>query len=164
MTVSRPNGPTDRDLAMAHGSETAWERMSEGARRKLVRSLWFLTWIGLLAGLFDRRMYEAVVVFSAAHALLVLVLNRFRVWEFPAQVRIAYSLWVAIGTYVPHMMVFLYIATLGLIGNLFFNYCLMARMLCLLSWNRAEKLSLDFLGRVFLSPPSTGRFKPDAPR
>ena len=147
---------------MTQGPETPWARIPQGGRKKLVWSLWFLTWLVLLAGLFDRRMYEAVVAFSAVHAVLVLALNRFRFSAFPVQIRIAYVLWVAIGTYAPHGAVLLYIATLGLIGNLFFDYCLMARMLYLLPWNRTEKLSFELVGRTFLSPPSAGPFRPTA--
>jgi hypothetical protein len=70
---------------------------------RMVWILWFVTWLGLLAGLFDRVYYEYVVVFSAAHMLLVLWLLRFRAAAFPAQVRIGYLLWVAVGTWVPYM-------------------------------------------------------------
>jgi hypothetical protein len=137
--------------------------MPEHIRKIVVWSLWFLTWIGLLAGLFDRTVYGVVVAFSVAHALLVLVLHRFRVIAFPVQVRVGYVLWVAIGTYVPYMTVLMYITTLGLIGNLFFSYCPLARMLYLLPWNREEKFSLGLVARVFLSPPVDGRFRPVAP-
>jgi len=147
---------------MTQGTETPWERMPQGRRKKLVWGLWFLTWLGLLAGLFDHRMYEAVVAFCAVHAALALALNRFRLSAYPVQVRIVYALWVAIGTYAPHGTVLLYIATLGLMGNLFFDYCLLARMLYLLPWNRTEKLSLVMVERTFLSPPSSGRFRPTA--
>jgi len=137
--------------------------MPEQTRKRLVWCLWFVTWLGLLAGLFDRSWYETVVAFSVAHALLVLMLNRFRVAEFPVQVRIGYAVWVAIGTYVPHATVLMYITTLGLIGNLFFKYCPLARMMYLLPWNRQEKFSLGLMARVFLSPPVDGRFRPVPP-
>jgi hypothetical protein len=92
--------------------------------------------VGLLVGLVDRNAYQFVVVFSAAHALLFLVLFAFRLEPFPVQVRIAYFLWVLVGTYVPHMTILMYITTVGLLGNLFFRYCPLARMIHLLPWNR----------------------------
>jgi hypothetical protein len=137
--------------------------MPEHIRKTVVWSLWFLTWIGLLAGLFDRTFYEVVVAFSMAHAFLILVLHRFRVAAFPVQVRIGYVLWVAIGTYMPYMTVLMYITTLGLIGNLFFRYCPLARMLYFLPWNREENLSFGLVASVFLSPPVDGRFRPVPP-
>ena len=133
--------------------------MSMWTRKTGVWSLWFLTWLGLLAGLFDRRFYEAVVAFSASHALLFLELHRFRVAAFPVQVRLAYLLWVAIGTYVPYMTFLMYVTTVGLVGNLFFMYCPLARMLYLLPWNRDEGFSFDLMTRVFFSAPVDGRFK-----
>ena len=148
---------------MTLGAATAWERMPERLRKIFVWSLWFPTWIGLLAGLFDRSMYEGVVAFSVAHALLILGLNRFRVSAFPAQVRFGFLLWVAVGTYVSHMTALMYVPTVGLIGNLFFNYCLLARLVFLLPWNREEKFSRELVGRVFLSPPVGGRFRPVGP-
>jgi hypothetical protein len=114
----------------------------------------------LLAGLFDREFYEYVVIFSAAHALLVLFLLRFRVAAFPAQVRIAYYIWVAVGTYVPYMAILMYITTIGLATNLFASYCPLARMMNLFPWNREETFSLNLVARVFLSPPVAGKFRP----
>ena len=134
--------------------------MTPKARGRLIRCLWLATWLGLLAGLIDRRFYAAVFWFTVAHALLVLALNRFRVWEYPVQVRIVFAALVAIGTWVPHMTWLMYIATVGLIGNIFFNYCFLARTIYLLPWNRAERFSRGLVARVFLTPPVEGRFKP----
>jgi hypothetical protein len=137
-----------------------WDRMPEHNRKRLVWGLWFVTWIGLLAGLFDSVFFEYVVFFSAAHALLVLILLRFQVKVFPAQVRIAYFAWVAVGTYVPYMVFLMYITVVGLATNLFFGYCPLARMLYLLPWNREEPFSFGLIARVFFSPPVVGQFKP----
>lgn len=149
--------------AMAEPPSTPWERMPGDIRKAVVWSMWFLTWIGLLAGLFNRTFYEVVVAFSAVHTCLVLALNRFRVTAFPVQVRVVYLLWMAIGTYVPHMTALMYIPTVGLIGNLFFRYCFLARMMYLLPWNREEKFSLGLVARVVLSPPVDGRFRLASP-
>jgi hypothetical protein len=140
--------------------ESLWDRLPQRIRKPLVWLLWFVTWIGLLAGMFDRVFYEYVVIFSAAHALIVLFLLRFSVAAFPVQVRIAYFAWVAVGTYVPYMVILIYITTIGLATNLFVNYCPLARMMYLLPWNREETLSLNLVARVFLSPPVAGKFKP----
>lgn len=142
------------------GDATAWEELAPTTRKRIVWILWFVTWIGLLAGLWDPVYFEAVVAFSAAHAVLFLLLHRFRVAAFPVQVRIGYLLAVAVGTYVPYMTFLMYVALVGLLGNLFFRYCPLARMLCLLPWNREEPFSLGLVARVFLSPPVDGRFRP----
>lgn len=137
-----------------------WDRMPPHSRERLMWGLWFITWVGLLGGLFDRVFYEYVVFFSAAHALLVLLMLRFRAKVFPAQVRIAYFAWVAVGTYVPYMVVLMYITTVGLATNLFLGYCPLARLLYLMPWNRDEPFSLGLIGRVFFTPPVEGQFKP----
>lgn len=145
---------------MATQHDSLWDRISLNIRKRLVWVLWFVTWVGLLAGLFDRIFYEYVVVFSAAHALLLLFLLRFRISAFPAQVRVAYLAWVAIGTYVPNMVLLMYITTVGVATNLFIGYCPLARMMYLFPWNREEPFSFKLVARVFLSPPVSGKFKP----
>jgi len=139
---------------------TPLERMGDTSRRRLIWSLWFITWAGLLAGLIDRRWYHAVVLFSVLHALLFLGLTRFRIAAFPNQVRIAYVLWVAVGTYLPGGVVLMWITTIGLATNLFWGYCPLARMLYLLPWNRDVALNWSLVARVFMTPPVQGRFVP----
>ncbi len=145
---------------MSINSDSLWDTMPGNIRRKILWVTWFITWVGLLAGFFNREFYEYVVFFSAAHAVVVLVLLQFNAAAFPAQVRIAYFLWVAVGTYVPYMTILMYITTVGLATNLFVGYCPLARMLCLLPWNRKEPFSLSLVMSVFLTPPVAGMFKP----
>jgi hypothetical protein len=140
--------------------DTLMERAPPRVRKSLIWSLWFVTWLGLVGGLFDRVAFEYVVIFSAFHALLFLILFRFKVRPFPVQVRIAYFIWVAIGTYVPYMVILMYITLVGLATNLFLGYCPLARMMYLMPWNRDEKFSLELVGKVILSPPVPGQFNP----
>jgi hypothetical protein len=114
----------------------------------------------LVGGLSDRVVFEYVVIFSALHVVLFLMLYRFKVGPFPVQVRIAYFIWVAVGTYVPYMVILMYITLVGLATNLFLGYCPLARMMYLMPWNRDEKFSLELVGRVFFSPPMPGQFEP----
>ncbi len=130
------------------------------AKRRLVWSLWLITWLGLLAGLVSQSWYEAVVWFSVVHAVCFIYLERFNLIAFPVQVRLAYVVWVAIGTYVPSMKWLMWITTIGLAANLFVGYCPLARLLSLLPINRSEPLSFDLVKRVFLSPPMHGQFIP----
>lgn len=145
---------------MSKENLTILERIPKHIRRYLVWGLWFITWLGLIAGLFHRVFYEYVVLFTAIHALLFLILVNFHVKKFPAQIRIAYLIWVVIGTYVPHMTILMYITTIGLATNLFLGYCPLARMMYLLPVNREEPFSLELVRRVFVSPPAQGEFKP----
>ncbi len=148
---------------MSIQDRTIWDQTPTRVRKLLIWGLWFITWLGLVGGLFDRLYYEYVVIFSALHAVLFLLINGFSVKPFTVQVRIAYFVWVAAGTYVPHLTVLMYITLVGLATNLFLGYCPLARMMSLMPWNRNEKFSFGLLGRVFLSPPMPGRFEPRAP-
>ncbi len=145
------------ELSINH---SPWERMSPSTRKRLVWSLWFITWLGLMAGYFYRNFYDYVVIFSAFHVLLFFFLFQYQVKPFPVQLRLVYLVWVIIGTYVPHMVILMYITTIGLASNLFLNYCPLARMMYLLPWNREEPFSFNLLMRVILTPPVPGRFKP----
>lgn len=137
-----------------------WDRLPVKTRKKLIWYLWLITWIGLLLGLFNQRFYEIVVLFSAMQACLFLFLFNFRLSVFPVQVRIAYCIWVTVGTYVPSMKILLYITIIGLATNLFMGYCPLARMMYLLPWNRNEPFSIDLVRRVFFTPPVEGQFQP----
>ena len=145
---------------MSTEESTPWERLPERMRKWTVWGLWLITWAGLVGGVFYQVLFEYVVLFSAGHALLFFILFRFAVDPFPVQVRIAYFIWVAVGTYVPYMIVLMYISLVGLATNLFLGYCPLARMMYLMPWNRDHKLSMELVGRVILSPPVSGKFQP----
>ena len=141
-------------------SKTLWDQIPQRVRKKLIWGLWFITWVGLIAGIGDQAYFKYVVAFSALHAVAFFVLFGFSVRPFPVQVRIGYLVWVAIGTYVPHMVILMYVTLVGLGTNLFLGYCPLARMMYLLPWNRDETLSLDLARRVFFSAPVAGKFQP----
>jgi len=86
-----------------------WNALKPEVRSKLIWSIWFVTWIGLLIGFFERVYYHYVVLFSVGHLILFLFLFQFRLREFPIQLRIFYLAWVAIGTYFPPMVFLMYI-------------------------------------------------------
>ena len=145
---------------MAAKKESIWDNVPAKNRKRLVWVLWFVTWVGLIIGFFNRGYFEYVVFFSAVHAILFLVLTNFRVMAFPVQLRISYLVWVAVGTYVPYLVILMYITTIGLASNLFLNYCPLARMMYLLTWNREESLTFSLIKRVILTPPVSDQFKP----
>ncbi len=153
----------DSNAKEASKSGSTWESMPHSSRGKIVWGLWFITFIGLVLGFFYREFYEYVVMFSAVHVILFLFFFRFQIKAFPVQSRIAYLIWVAVGTYVPHMVILMYITTIGLASNLFIGYCPLARMMYLLPWNREEPFSFGLLKRVVLTLPVPGRFKPASP-
>jgi len=141
-------------------ARTAWDKLGQPFRARLIWTIWFITWILLVIGLFDRAFYQHVCLFTILHAALFLWLFRFRISPFPIQVRLAYVAWVFAGTYVPALVILMYIATVGLVGNLFFRYCLLARLMTLLPWNRQEPFSWGLFRRTLTTPPVQGKFTP----
>lgn len=142
------------------GRRTTWDSTSQPRRKMIVWGFWFITWLALMAGFFYRSFYDYVVVFSAIHVLVFFFLFQYQLKPFPVQLRVVYLVWVLVGTYVPYMVILMYITTIGLASNLFLNYCPLARMMYLLPWNREEHFSFNLLMRVILTPPVPGRFKP----
>jgi hypothetical protein len=151
--------PAEVSEVMSTEKASPWERIPERRRKWIIWGLWFITWVGLVGGVFYRVLFEYVVLFSAGHVLLFLILFRFAVDPFPVQVRVAYFIWVAVGTYAPYMTFLMYITLVGLATNLFLGYCPLARMMYLMPWNRDHKLSIELIGRVILSRPVSGKFQ-----
>jgi hypothetical protein len=135
-----------------------WQRLSPATRRRLVYSLWLVTWPPLFVGAFDPRGYEVALWFTVLHTVAFLALLRFRPMAFPAQLRIAYVAWLALGTFVPGLELMMYITIVGLAANLLWGYCPLSRMLYLLPWNREQPLTLRLVLLAFLTPPKPGRF------
>lgn len=97
---------------------------------------------------------------EAAAVLVAVQIVHFRWREgsfmaFPVQVRIAY-LAILIAGMAPHMVVLHWIQTIGVWAEVLLGYCLLARMLALLPWNRAVPLSLGVVRFVFFCPPGHG--------
>lgn len=74
---------------------------------------------------------------------------------FPVQVRIGYLLLLLVAFPEPLHVVY-WLPMIGTWAQVLFGYCLMARMVSLLPWNRGEPLSGALLRRTFLSPPVRG--------
>ena len=114
--------------------------------------VWLVTASLLLIGLMG--MPEA---FLAALLLLiaqsVLFFARERAFKaFPVQLRLAYTLLLIICFFPPIRWLF-WLPAVGTFALVIFGYCLMARMLSLLPWNRTETITADLLRRTFLSRP-----------
>jgi hypothetical protein len=74
---------------------------------------------------------------------------------FPAQTRAAYLAILVAGTWPP--LAFLHWLQLaGTCGMLAFDYCVLARVMSLLPWNRARPLSVRLVWRTFASRPMRG--------
>lgn len=77
------------------------------------------------------------------------------VTAFPVQVRLGYLLLLLVA--LPAPMQWLYwLPMIGTWAQLLFGYCLMARLVSLLPWNRTQPFSLVLLKRTLISAPVRG--------
>jgi hypothetical protein len=85
-----------------------------------------------------------------------------RVSAIGVQIRLGYILLLLV-CFTPSLRWLYWLPTVGTAALLVFGYCLMARMLSLLPWNRSEPLTLDLFRRTFFSAPMITRgFAPRA--
>ena len=114
--------------------------------------VWLVSACLLLIGLMGMpEAFPATLLLSIAQFILFLARERaFK--AFPVQLRLAYTLLLTI-CLLPPMRWLYWLPAVGTSALVIFGYCLMARMLSLLPWNRAEPITIDLLRRTFLSRP-----------
>jgi hypothetical protein len=98
--------------------------------------------------------------FAAAIALNLVQALHFwahekRLASFPVQVRLSY-LALLIAGQVDALYFIYFIQIAGTTAMVLFDYCLLARFLSLIPWNRAESFTLGLLRRTVFSPPVRG--------
>lgn len=81
---------------------------------------------------------------------------------YPVQIRVAYSACLLV-CLTPVLNWMFWIPMLGTFALVLFGYCLMARLLSLLPWNRTEALSSGLLRYTFLTPPMPGNARHGLP-
>ena len=95
--------------------------------------------------------FLAALLLSSAQSVLFLARER-AVKAFSVQLRLAYTLLLII-CFLPPIRWLYWLPALGTFALVVFGYCLMARALSLLPWNRTEPIAADLLRRTFLSRP-----------
>ena len=114
--------------------------------------VWLVTAWLLLVGLMGTpEAFLAALVLSIAQSVLFFARERtFK--AFPVQLRFAYTLLLIICLFPPFRWIY-WVPVVGTFALVIFGYCLTARVLSLLPWNRAEPITGDLLRRTFLSRP-----------
>ena len=95
-------------------------------------------------------------------ALLIGVLQLLHYWidegsltRFPVQIRMGYLSFLLLA--MPEALHWLlWVPAIGTLARVMFGYCIMARMLMLLPFNRKESLSWRFVSKAFFTPPVRG--------
>jgi hypothetical protein len=98
--------------------------------------------------------FLAATALSAAQTVFFAVRER-DFAAYPVQIRVAYTALLAVA-FVPGLQWLYWLPMAGTYALVFFGYCLMARVLSLMPWNRREPLTLDLLRRTLLTPPVAG--------
>ena len=94
---------------------------------------------------------QQAIALSITQTAVFLIRERLVV-AFPVQIRVTYTALLLV-CYLPYMRWLYWLPTAGTFALILFGYCLTARFLSILRWNRTERLSLNLLRRTFLSPP-----------
>ncbi|HPA19468.1 MAG TPA: hypothetical protein PLU30_17105 [Verrucomicrobiae bacterium] len=117
---------------------------------------WVLTTILLAIGLCGRPTAFVAAMGITALQAIVMVVREKSLSAFAVQLRLAYLILLGV-CYVPSMRWLYWLPTVGTFALVTIGYCLMARLLSLLPWNRREPLSADLLRRTFMSCPDLSR-------
>jgi hypothetical protein len=106
----------------------------------------------LLIGLLGMpEAFLTALLLSIAQSVLFFARKR-ALGAFPVHLRLAYTLLLIICFFLPIRWLF-WLPAVGTFALVIFGYCLMARMLSLLPWNRTEPITADLVRRTFLSRP-----------
>lgn len=118
--------------------------------------VWLLTAILLAIGLMGyASAFLAAIGLTIAQTLFFLARGH-SITSSPVQTRTAYTA-LLIVCFVPGMRWLYWVPTVGTFALVLCGYCLMARFLSLLPWNRTERITSDLLRHTFLSPPALER-------
>ena len=114
--------------------------------------VWFVTACLLLIGLMGMpEAFLAALLLSIAQSVLFFT-RECALGAFPVQLRLAYTLLLIICIFLPIRLLF-WLPALGTFALVIFGYCLMARVLSLLPWNRTEPI-YGRLGAPNISVPT----------
>jgi hypothetical protein len=114
--------------------------------------VWLIMACLLLIGLVGfSEAFLAALLLSSIQSVLFLA-RECAVKAFSVQLRLAYTL-LLIVCFPPPIRWLYWLPALGTFALVVFGYCLMARVLSLLPWNRTEPITVDLLRRTFFSRP-----------
>jgi hypothetical protein len=123
------------------------------------KTYWQLTALLLTAHLAGWRWGLACVLALNAIQCLHFVLWHRSLRNLEVQVRLLYFALLILGSSVPGLRWVLALQLAGLAARLSLEYCLAARLMVLMPWNRNQPLSAAFVRRVFLLPPGPGQIQ-----
>jgi hypothetical protein len=122
---------------------------------ELRRWYWFATAALLALGVLGRPAGTAAAIGLTVVQLAHFALAERRVASLAMQVRWLFLAVLLLGL-APSLGTLHVLAVAGASANVSFGYCLAARLLSLMPWNRRVPLSAGLVAWTFLSPPAAG--------
>lgn len=129
--------------------------------KKLTWWYWLASAVLLAAGVAgNERAFMSLILLSSWQVLHFYIEDE-SLASFRVQVRLGYVLIAVMAFWEPLRAIYL-IPLCGTWANVFFGYCPLARFLTLMGWNRSESLTVDLVWRTIITPPTRGKFRPEA--
>jgi hypothetical protein len=117
--------------------------------------IWLATATLLAAGLAGAEIaFVGAILLSAAQTGSHLRQHH-SLRPYPVQIRVAYTA-LLILCYLPIMRWLYWLPCVGTFALVLVGYCLLARVLSLMPWNRTEPITPALLWRTFFTPPIAG--------
>jgi hypothetical protein len=117
--------------------------------------IWLATALLLVTGLvWTEVAFVGAILLSAASAGFHLRKHH-SYTPYPVQIRLAFTA-LMIVCFAPFLRWFYWLLVVGAVARVLFGYCMMARMLSLMPWNRVGPITLDLLRRTLLTRPVIG--------
>lgn len=116
---------------------------------------WFVTACLLTAGVAGYQIGFVLAIGLSLIQLIHFTLMEQSMTAFPVQVRFWFLILVLVALPTPMQIVY-WLPVAGTWARSIFGYCLMARTLSLLPWNRRDPFSLALVKQAFLSRPVRG--------
>ena len=116
---------------------------------------WFVTACLLTAGLAGYQIGFVLAIGLSLVQLIHFTIREQSMTAFPVQVRF-WFLMLVLAAFPEPMQIIYWLPAAGTWARSIFGYCLMARTLALMPWNRREPFSLDVLTKTLFSRPVRG--------
>jgi hypothetical protein len=123
---------------------------------------WLATGSLLIGGLTGQPSLFILAIFLTVFHFLHYFVRERSIAAFPVQIRIAILLLLLV-SYPEPMRPLYWAPTIGAVARIFFGYCLMARFISLMPWNRDESFSFALIRKTFLSAPTKGNIRQGLP-
>lgn len=115
--------------------------------------IWLITAVALVIGIVRYRSGFLVAIVISLAQTIYFFQKHGSLSPSPVQIRVAYTLLLIVCLH-PGLRWLFWLPMIGTFALVLFGYCLMARFLSLLPWNRKEAISGKSLRHTFLSPPA----------